>query len=252
MAETHHALRLNGIRETVRAPLRLLTDQLHVGLHDNLRSVSVVGSSLTEDFKPGVSDINTVIVLDRHSTPALSLVASLAKSLRRQGLAAPLLITCSYIDRSRDVFGVEFLDFQLVHETIFGDDPFAPLTFEKDNVRLQCERELKSMLVKMQQGYLICGGDPRLVREEVIAGAKELAPLLRAMLWLKDIERPKTMAASLHRAAEQFNVELDAAIEADRWRQERRRLTAAEVEAGFEDVFAAVDSLTQIIDDFEL
>ena len=252
MTETHDALRLNGICETVRAPLRLLTAKLHEGLRDSLRSVTVVGSSLTEDFKPGVSDINTVVVLDKHSTPALALVASLAKSLRRQGLSVPLLVTSSYIERSRDVFGVEFLDFQLVHETIFGDDPFASLTFEKSNVRLQCERELKGMLVKMQQGYLTAGGNPRWVREEVIAGAKGLAPLLRAMLWLKDIERPKTMTASLRKAAEHFNVELDAAIEADRWRRERRRLTAAEVEAGFEDVFAAVDSLTQIIDDFEL
>ncbi len=252
MTETHHALRLNGIRETVRDPLRRLVDQLHAGLHDNLRSVTVVGSSLTEDFKPGISDINTVIVLERHSTPALALIAAQAKPLRRQGLAAPLLVTSSYIERSRDVFGVEFLDFQLVHETIFGDDPFAALNFEKSNVRLQCEREFKSMLVKMQHGYLTAGGDPRIVREEVVAGAKELAPLLRAMLWMKDVERPKTMAASLRKGAEQFNVELDAAIEADRWRHERRRLTAAEVEAGFEDVLAAVESLSQIIDSFEL
>ncbi len=252
MTETHHALRLNGIRETVRGPLRLLVDELHAGLHDNLRSITVVGSSLTEDFKPGISDINTAVVLDRHSTPALTFVASLAKPLRRQGLAAPLLVTSSYIERSRDVFGVEFLDFQLVHETIFGEDPFASLTFERSNVRLQCEREFKAMLVKMQQGYLTAGGDPRVVREEVIAAAKQLAPLLRAMLWMKDIERPKTMTASLRKASEQFNVELDAAIEADRWRQERRRLTAAEVEAGFEDVFAAVETLSQVIDNFGL
>jgi hypothetical protein len=252
MMDMHHTLRLNGIREPVRGPLRLLTDRLHEGLHDNLRSVTVVGSSLTEDFKPGVSDINTVVVLDKHSTPSLALVASLAKPLRRKGLAAPLLVTSSYIDRSRDVFGIEFLDFQLTHETIFGDDPFASLTFDKGNVRLQCERELKAMLVKMQQGYVTAGGDPRIVREEVVAAAKQLGPLVRAMLWLKDVERPKTMTASLRKASEQFNIELDAAIDADRWRQERRRLTAAEVEAGFEDVFAAVENLTQIVDDFEM
>jgi len=252
MTETDHALRLNGIRETVRTPLRLLVGQLRQVLRDNLRSVAVVGSSLTEDFKPGVSDINTVVVLDKRSTPALPLVASLAKPLRRQGLAAPLLVTASYIDRSRDVFGIEFLDFQLTHETIFGDDPFAALAFGKSNVRLQCERELKAMLVKMQQGYLTAGGAWRIVGEEVIAAVKQLAPLLRAMLWLKDVERPQTMTASLRKASEQFHVELDALIEADRWRQQRRRLTAVEVEAGFEDVFAAVENLTQIIDDFEL
>ena len=252
MGETQHALRLNGLRETVRPPLRVLVEQLHAGFHDNLRSITVVGSSLTEDFKLGISDINTVVVLDKHSTPALVSLAALAKRLRRQGLAAPLLVTSSYIERSRDVFGIEFLDFQFTHETIFGQDPFASLTFDKHNVRLQCEREIKAMLVKMRQGYITAGGNPRFVREEVIAGAKELVPLVRAMLWLRDIERPKTMAASLRTAAEQFNVELDAAIEAEQWRHSRRRLTAAEVEAGFEDVFAAVDSLAQIIDEFEL
>ncbi len=252
MTETQHALRLDRIRETARGPLQALAEQLHEGLHDNLRSVTVVGSTLTDDFKPGVSDINTVVVLERHSTPSLSFLAALARSLRRRGLAAPLLVTPSYIDRSRDVFGIEFLDFQLVHETILGDDPFAPLRFDKHHVRLQCERELKALLVKMQQGYIEAGGDRRYVRDEVIAATKELAPLLRAMLWLKDIERPRTMTASLLKAAEHFNVELNAAIEADRWRSERRRLTAAEVEAGFEDVFAAADSLTQIIDEFEL
>ena len=252
MAETEHAVRLDRIRDTARGPLHILAEQLHSGLHDNLRSVTVVGSTLTDDFKPGVSDINTVVVLDRHSTPSLSFLASLAKPLRKQGLAAPLMVTSSYIDRSRDVFGIEFLDFQLVHETIFGDDPFASLTFDKRNVRLQCERELKALLVKMKQGYITVAGDPRYVRDEVVAAAKLLAPLLRAMLWLKDVERPKTTTATLHKAAEQFNVELDAAIDADRWRCERRRLTTAEVEAGFEDVFAAAESLTQIIDGLEL
>lgn len=251
MVETQHTLRLSGVRDTAREPLRVLAEQLHAGLHDNLRSVTAVGSCLTDDFKPGVSDINTVVVLERHSTPSLNFLASLARPLSRQRLAAPLLVTSSYIDRSRDVFGIEFLDFQLIHETILGDDPFASLAFDKHNVRLQCERELKALVVKMQQGYISVGGDRRYVRDEVIAAAKQLAPLLRAMLWLKDIERPRTMMATLLKSAEHFNVELNAAVEVTRWRFERRRLTAAEVESGFEDVFAAADSLTQIIDEFE-
>ena len=38
----------------------------------------------------------------------------------------PLLMTPACIDRSRDVFGIEFLDFQLRHETIVGEDGSAP------------------------------------------------------------------------------------------------------------------------------
>ena len=33
-------------------------------------------------------------------------------------------MTPSYIDRSRDVFGIEFPDFQSTHKTILGEGPF--------------------------------------------------------------------------------------------------------------------------------
>jgi hypothetical protein len=77
-------------------------------------------------------------------------------------------LTAFYIGRSCDVFGVEFLDFQLVHETNLDAEPFAPLQFEKKDVRLQCERELKAMLVRLRQGYLAALGDKKMVRDTVI------------------------------------------------------------------------------------
>ena len=98
-------------------------------------------------------------------------------------------MTPAYIDRSRDVFGIELLDFQLCHHTVLGDDPFAALSFAKVDVRLQCERELKASLIRLRQGYLAAGGNVLLVRDVLIAAVKALAPLLRAMLWLTDRER---------------------------------------------------------------
>ncbi len=117
--------RLDSLRETVREPLIRLVEHVQTSLGDRLRSITVVGSALTDDFQPGVSDINTVVVLDEHDVSALNAIASLARPMRRYNLSAPLLMTTSYIERSRDVFGVEFLDFQLTHETILGDDPFV-------------------------------------------------------------------------------------------------------------------------------
>ena len=61
-------------------------------------------------------------------------------------------MTPHYLACSRDVFPVEFLDFQLVHETILGEDPFVSLQVDKAHVRLQCERELKATLVRLRQG----------------------------------------------------------------------------------------------------
>jgi hypothetical protein len=63
-----------------------------------------VGSSLTQDFEPKLSDINTVLLLEAYDIPALNPVAELTPPLSRHKISPPLLVTPFYIDRSRDVF----------------------------------------------------------------------------------------------------------------------------------------------------
>jgi len=252
MADIQNTVRLDMLRENIREPLRIMLADLRAGLRDNLRSLTVVGSSLTGDYKPGDSDINTVAVLDSLSTEVLNTISTLTKSFRRDRLSVPLLMTPSYIERSRDVFGIELLDFQLIHQTILGEDPFAPLTFEKVNVRLQCERELKAMLVRLRQGYIAAGGKWRAVHEVLVATAKGLTPLVRAMLWLHDVERPATMAPALRKASEEFKVNLEAAVAAQQWRFKKPRLTPVDIQNHFAAIFGAVDSLTTTIDELKL
>jgi hypothetical protein len=252
MVDTYPAVRLEGLREIIRDPLATLVQQLQTRLGENLKSVVVVGSALTDDFQPNASDINTVVLLNRHDIAALNSVASLGKTLSRHKLSAPLLMTGFYIERSRDVFGVEFLDFQLTHRTIFGEDPFAAVHVEKSDVRLQCERELKAMLVRLRQGYVAAAGDMGLVEDVLIATAKGLAPLVRAMLWLTDADRPQTMEAALKKAAVQFQVDLEAAIAAERWRYTKSRLTRSVIQSAFAAILDAVDRLTTTIDEMKL
>ncbi|MGE5297439.1 MAG: hypothetical protein ACM3VT_21670, partial [Solirubrobacterales bacterium] len=240
------------IHEPLRDPLARLIEGLQAKLGRRVESLTVVGSALTEDFRPGISDINTVVMLDEHDIEALKAVALLARSMRRSGLSAPLLMTTSHIERSRDVFGVEFLDFQLTHETILGDDPFAAVALKKQDVRLQCERELKAMLVRLRQGWIAACGDERLIRDLLISAAKGLVPLLRAMLWLKDVERPRAVEAAFREAAERFGVELDAVVTAQRWRYASRRLSSEDVNSTFVAVVGSVDRLAATIDKIEL
>ena len=250
MAEPGNALKLDGIPQSVGEALQSLARQLRSV--DGLRSITVVGSAVTEDFKPAASDINTVVVLERHSMAALNGIGALAKPMGKKRLSPPLLMTDAYIERSRDVFGMEFLDFQLTHRTILGDDPFAGLSFRKTDVRLQCERELKAILIRLRQGYIAAAGNRRLVRDVLVATAKGLAPLLRAMLWLKDLDRPQTMQPTFRQATGAFGVHLAAVVTAERWRYEKPRLDNRQIESAFESIYAAADRLATIVDALEV
>jgi len=252
MAENKTTLKLDALHVQIRDCVNDFAERLLAGLAGNLQSITVVGSSLTGDFRPGQSDINTVLVLGKQTLDSLNAVAALAKPMSRKKLSPPLLMTAPCIARSRDVFGVEFLDFQLTHETILGDDPFAPLTFNKKDVRLQCERELKAMLIRLRQGYIASAANKRLVRDILISTAKGLAPLLRAMLWLKNVERPIETEPTFRKAASAFSITTDSLVAVGKWRHEKFRLSESEMANSFESIYSTTEQLAGIVDNLEV
>jgi hypothetical protein len=248
MTENKTNITIDALEVRIRDPVKEFAERLSSALGNNLQSITVVGSGLTEDYRAGQSDINTVLVLGRQNLESLNAVASLARPMRRKKISPPLLMTQSYIERSRDVFGVEFLDFQLAHETIMGDDPFVRLDLDKKDVRLQCERELKAMLIRLRQGYIASAANKKLVRDVLISTAKGMAPLLRAMLWLKDVERTARAEATFRKAAGEFSIDTDPLTTAAKWRYEKYHLSETEMETAFESVCSVVEEFTLIVD----
>ena len=245
-------LDFNEIPQPVQGPLAAFSADLDEKLGKNLASITVVGSCLGEDYRPALSDINTVLVLDRLDQGVLKAVASEAKSMHKKRVGPPLLMTEEYIKRSLDVFAVELLDFQLVGKAIWGSNPFADLHFVASDVRLQCEREFKAMLIRLRQDYIAAAGNSRLLRDVLVATAKTSLPYLRAMLWLKEEQRGSPADATFEAAAGQFGVGLNPLREVRRWREEKPRLRETELESAFERVYAAVDGLAAAVDALEV
>ncbi len=252
MAENKTNLKLDTLSMQIRDGVESFADKLIAELGENLQSITLVGSSLTGDFRPGQSDINTVLVLRRQTLVSLNAIAALARPMRKKRISPPLLMTESYIEQSRDVFGVEFLDFQITHQTILGDDPFTALTFDKKDVRLQCERELKAMLIRLRQGYIAAAANKKLVRDVLISTTKGLMPLLRAMLWLKDIDRPAKAELTLREAVEQFLINKDSLTTTRKWQHKKVRLSEVELESAFESIYATVEQLALFVDKIEV
>ncbi|MHC5073515.1 MAG: hypothetical protein ACYTFE_01665 [Planctomycetota bacterium] len=246
-------LKLDGLRADIRGAVNDFSEKLIKELGGNLKSITVVGSSLTEDFIKGKSDINTVLVLGKRDMATLEVIARMGKEMSKKSLSAPLLMTQEYIDSSLDVFGVEFYNFQLLHETVYGEDPFAELVIEKRDVRAQCERELKSTLIRLRQGYISAAGNCKLVRDVLASAAYSLVPLLRALLWLKNLEVPKRSDYVLSEVCRSFMIDIDSEIEKARgWRYEKPKLTTEELSVVFEEFYEAVEKLARIVDELEV
>jgi len=245
-------MNLAGLRPEIQEAVQFFAVSLAETLGANLQSLTVVGSALTGDFVPGRSDINSVVVISEQRLDVLRALATMGKSMRKRRLAAPVLMTPAYIDRSRDVFGVEWLDFQRTHHTVVGPDPFTELTFAKGDVRLQCEREFKSVLVRMRQGYIRSLNRRALLWELMQSVVRGLAPYGRAMLWLRDVERPGEAEPALRLVADRFGVEVEAALEVRRKMGTRRVPDAVTLDMLFGQLYNLVEGLAEAVDRMEV
>lgn len=176
-----------------------------------IESYALTGSCLTADYVPGRSDINSVLVLKEMSPALLDRLASLGRRYGRKGMRAPLVMTCPYIERSLDVFPIEFLDIRLIHKTIHGAELFSGLSISKPLLRLQCERDLKAKIIHLHQGYICCSGSGRGLRALLNEAWPGFFPLFRAMLSLVRLKQEPALLKEevLESMESAFGISLD-------------------------------------------
>ncbi|MEE2638444.1 MAG: nucleotidyltransferase domain-containing protein [Acidobacteriota bacterium] len=164
--------------------LQILLDQLRQAMGAHLRSVVLYGSATRGDYERATSDLNLLVVLDEltperleQASPALTRWES-----RRQPL--PRLFTLDALADSADVFPIELLDLKARRQVLVGEDPFETLEVHTTHLRLQCERELREKLMRLQEGYVECHASPRQLRRLLTDSYTTFVALFRGCLWL--------------------------------------------------------------------
>lgn len=207
-----------------------------------LLSIALVGSVATGDFTPKLSDINSVAVLTTVDLSLLDALASLGRKFGKRGIQAPLLMTPEYIERSLDVFALEFHEFKLAHVTIYGRDFFGKLSLCKEHVRLACERGLKGTLVKARRGYLGCLNKPACLKGLLVDMAKAALPVIRGLLFVRDKDVPTTKRETLA-AIEGLGISQDPFREILEIRETGETPPLPELQETFKDFYDAIETL---------
>jgi len=157
-------------------------------------SLALLGSVAAGTFVPGRHHAQNALVLQAIDLNRLRQLAKEMPRFRRLSIAPPLVLTPDYIRSSLDTFPLELLEMQQQHLTVFGEDCFQPLEFDAKFVRLQCERELKAMVLAMRQALLTAAGDEKRLFEQHVHAADGLMRILRGMLWLKGSRQARPAA----------------------------------------------------------
>ncbi|MCG3127505.1 MAG: hypothetical protein CHACPFDD_02365 [Phycisphaerae bacterium] len=181
---TSHAER-PPLSAELRDALGRYVDMLRRLAGPNLLGVTVYGAALDTGFDPRRQAAPNAVVLERVDLDLLRRVAEHGVHLARGGIQAPLIMTPAYIDSSRDTFPLELIEIADRRVTVVGEDYFAKLSFEANHVRLQCEHELKALLIRLRHGLLAAAGRTAPIPALLADACDDLLRVLRGMLWLK-------------------------------------------------------------------
>ena len=216
-----------------------------------IHSIHVTGTCITDDFNIKRSDINSIFVLKEMDLKFLELIAPLGKKYGKNKVAAPLIMTPEYIERSLDVFPVEFLNFKLIHATALGDDILENIEINRMDLRHQCERELKTKLIWLRQGYISSLGNRKILTEAFVNSISGYIPLFRGIIVLLGKEPPIKQGEAITALAEASCISTDVFAKVLREKHEKIKLSIEELNTIFEDYYAAIEKLGKIVDDIK-
>jgi hypothetical protein len=213
-----------------------------------IHSIYLVGTVLTEDYQEQTSKIDSVIVLNQMDLDFLDILAPLGRKYRQQGIAAPLIMDPVYICNSVDVFPLEFLNFQLAHLAIYGEDLFARLEISRQELRIQCERELKGKLIWLHRIYLSALGDKKVLAGDIVSHFGGYLPIFRGILHLLGQTPPLGLKPVLDRLAALTGAETQVFAEIYAIKHQLSRPSEEETSRLFAEFYRATEKLTGVVD----
>ena len=213
MAEAFRGL--DQIAEVVRDHVREYAGML-VGLAgENLAGLTLHGPVVTPAFDRSHHHVLNVAVLNDIDLSLLRRLAAEGSRFGKRHVAAPVIMTPTYIQDSLDTFPLELLGIQQHRVTVLGQDWFEDLEFEPEHVRLQCERELKTLHIGLRQGLLAAGGREKALGQLETDAGETLLRTLRGLLWLigqKDVDGVEDLIAASEKAVERQLAGIRAAV----------------------------------------
>ncbi len=174
---------------------------------DGLRSVTLYGSYLKESFRPGVSDVNVLVILEKPAPEALRELGRRGRRIMKKNGIAPLILSRDEFLTSADVFPMEYFDILSNRKVVQGEDVAEALSLSNDNLRHQVEHQLRGSLLSLRK-LAVAAGRRRpflktALKRELMQWYGSLSAILRGLLRLQGINTipsdPRSLVEELNR-----------------------------------------------------
>lgn len=221
---------------------------VHGRLGEHFLSAYITGGALSEGFDPLQRHINVLVVTRELPFSQLDLIAQAVPAATKPPHIDPLFMTMHQVQRSLDVFPIEWLDLKDRHWKLEGVDLFDSLEVPQTYLRLQVEQELRGKHLRLAQEYLTGAASPERLHAALSRLASGFHTLFRSLIRLHGEVPPSSLERVVERVAELYALDAQALLGAHRMRSTRKNPGAAVTRDTYKAFLAQVDQLTSAVD----
>ncbi|MFC1504832.1 hypothetical protein ACFL6D_05395 [Spirochaetota bacterium] len=211
---------------------------------DALISMFIYGHAAETDYDAGSSIITAAAVLKNASLAEIEKCQKIRNKWLSRKVSVSYFFTMNFIESSLDVFPVEFYNMKEVHIMAGGEDILSGMKIDKEHLRLQCERELRGLVLHMRSQYLEACTKLKKLDTFIKNCLATFNIIFRGLVYLKQDEVPKTLKEIIHAIEEQYGI--GNAISSVYNRKITNNIDS--YKSAFEDFMGSVEKLTKIVD----
>lgn len=234
--------------------LNNFVDNLKELFNDRLTSVFLYGSRATEDFAK-TADLNVMVIIKDLSSADLKLAHNTIKPFEKIKNPLPIFMDRTEWFNSCDVFAIEYSDIKDRNKILHGEDLASGLFVDKKELRLQCEREVKNLLIRLRQSYLAKTSDKNALKNLIKLSSKSFMVIFRTILKLTNKTVPKSHEEVIKLFSEKstgINFDPDMFLKILELRENPKAIKDCELELTVQKLIDTTNSVLKYVDKLEI
>ena len=216
---------------------------------NDIISIIAYGSVTGAGYDPKRSDINIAVILKNTSCRELKPALKILRSGLKKKITVPLFLTRKYIDMSMDTFPIEFLEMKDTKLVLFGEDVLEEINAVDEDIRRECEYQIKGKLLTLRQAYLEQASKPKALERLIKEALRALFPVFRSVLRIKSKKSPSfDKTETLCELSEEFGIDIAPFMEVIRDERADGRIGAHSAEMFIDTFVTQLERLSEAVD----
>ena len=196
------------IRERDKQAISKYISHLKSIFKDEILSIIIYGSAVKDNYFPGSSDLNILVVFPEFTERHLKEISPVVKGFKGRSRISSLVMSIEEIETSTDVFPIKYLDMKRYHKVLLGKPIFEDLIIDPVNIRYDLERQVRNISLRLREMYMHSNYTANELRYMVVADFSGFSYHLATLLYLINEEVPPKKEDIIKLASEKFRLDL--------------------------------------------